>query len=321
MQELATRTAELKTQIKRLMPQAGARLRFAEPMAAHTTFRIGGCADIFFEPACADEIIAALFFCRERQLPCTVLGNGSNILVSDAGIRGLVLSIGDTYAGLTCDDRYVTVRAGTRLAALAAAVASETRSLTGLEFASGIPGTLGGAIQMNAGAYDSCMSEVVVETDYLDENLLRQTVAGAEHRFAYRHSFFSDRSVVILGARLRLAPGDRPQILARMADLAVRRRASQPLDLPSAGSVFKRPPGLFAGKLISDCQLKGLRIGDAQVSEKHAGFIVNLGQATAQDVRDLVRQVQAVVLEQTGVRLEPEIKFIGQWPDEPAPNP
>jgi UDP-N-acetylmuramate dehydrogenase len=166
---------------------------------------------------------------------------------------------------------------------------------------------------MNAGAYDSCMQDVVIQTEFIDEQLNHHTLTGKEHQFAYRHSIFTDRDVIILRSRLQLQADDRVKIIARMADLTERRRQSQPLELPSAGSAFKRPAGNYAGKLISDCGLKGIRIGDAQVSEKHAGFIVNLGQATACDVRRLMERVQVTVLAQTGVRLEPEIKFFGDW--------
>ena len=291
------------------------RLRFDEPMSRHTSFRIGGSADALFEPADESEVIRAVRFCQSHDLPCTILGNGSNILVADDGIRGLVLVIGEHFSGMDRQDGQdilLDVRAGTRLAALALQAARQR--LTGLEFASGIPGTLGGAIQMNAGAYDACMKDVVVQTEYLDEQLVHQVIRGAEHRFGYRHSLFSDRGGVILRARIQLQRGRPEQISARMNELSEQRRQSQPLEWPSAGSVFKRPPGHYAGKLISDCQLKGLRIGDAQVSEKHAGFIINLGQATAQDVRRVVDQIRATVAARTGISLEPEIRFIGDWP-------
>lgn len=290
---------------------AGDRLRFDEPMARHTTFQIGGCADAYFEPANEEEIVRAVGFCRQWGWPCTLLGNGSNILVSDQGIRGLVLIIGECFAGIDDHDGCYYVRAGTRLAGLSAFAAKN--SLTGLEFASGIPGTLGGAILMNAGAYGGCMADVVRETEYFDRDLQKRKAAGSDQRFAYRSSLFMDQESIILGARITLKPDQRDLILARMTDLAGRRRQSQPLDLPSAGSIFKRPPDHYAGKLISDCQLKGLRIGSAQVSEKHAGFIVNLGQATAWDVRALISRVQQVVADETGVALEPEIRFIGDW--------
>lgn len=304
-------TGMIRQTLSALTSQAGERLRFDEPMSLHSSFRIGGSADVFFEPAETGEIEQAICFCRTHELPCTIIGNGSNILVADQGIRGLVLAIGGHFSGIETVDGSFIVKAGTRLSALAARAAQ--LHYTGLEFASCIPGTLGGAVQMNAGAYDACMRDVVVQTDYIDEQLEHRIITGTEHGFDYRRSIFSDRNVIILRSYLELKQGDYAGIIAKMADLADRRRCSQPLDLPSAGSIFKRPAGFFAGKLISDCGLKGCRIGDAQVSEKHAGFIVNLGQATADDVRCLVEHVQETVLNKTGVRLEPEIKFIGDW--------
>lgn len=304
-------TGMIRQTLSALTSQAGERLRFDEPMSLHSSFRIGGSADAFFEPVETGEIAQAIRFCRTHELPCTIIGNGTNILVADQGIRGLVLAIGDHFSGIEPVDGSFTVQAGTRLSALAARAAQ--LHYTGLEFASGIPGTLGGAVQMNAGAYDACMRDVVVQTDYIDEQLKQRTITGTEHGFDYRRSIFSDRNVIILRSRLELKQGDYAGIIAKMADLADRRRRSQPLDLPSAGSIFKRPAGFFAGKLISDSGLKGCRVGDAQVSEKHAGFIVNLGQATAGDVRRLLEHVQETVLYKTGVRLEPEIKFIGDW--------
>jgi UDP-N-acetylmuramate dehydrogenase len=311
MISLATLNSAVRQDLIAVMEQARSRLHFDEPMRSHTSFRIGGNADAYFEPADSEEIEKAVRFCLSHELACTIIGNGSNILVADQGIRGLVLAIGEHFSGIERHEDIVDVKAGTRLSALAACAAQ--MQYTGLEFASGIPGTLGGAIQMNAGAYDSCMQDVVVQTEFIDEQLNHHTLTGTEHQFAYRHSVFSDRDVIILRSRLQLQAGDRAMIIARMADLSERRRQSQPLELPSAGSAFKRPAGNYAGKLISDCGLKGTRIGDAQVSEKHAGFIVNLSQATACDVRRLMERVQVTVLAQTGVRLEPEIKFIGDW--------
>lgn len=302
---------DLKQELYAVLGTDKTRLRFDEPMSRHTSFRIGGKADVYFEPAGDLEIIQALQFCRTNNIPCTVIGNGSNILVADSGIRGLVLVIGDHYAGITCVENQFEAKAGTRLTTLAAAAARNR--YTGLEFAAGIPGTVGGAIQMNAGAYGSCMQDVVVETTFLDDQLQYCKIKDEEHRFEYRRSIFSEHDFVILHARLSLNQGDPDQIMTRMAELSESRRRTQPLEFPSAGSVFKRPPGYYAGKLISDCQLKGLSVGDAKVSEKHAGFIINTGRATAQDVRRLITQVQTIVAEKTGIWLETEIKFIGDW--------
>lgn len=292
------------------------RLRFAEPMSQHSTFGIGGRADIFFEPVDTAEIIQAVQFCRQHGIPLTVIGKGSNILVSDQGVRGMVLAVSSRFSGVEQEEGLFLVKAGTRLAHLAGVAAR--LHYGGLEFAAGIPGTVGGAVQMNAGAYGSCMQDVVLETEYLDEQQNICTVNGPGHQFSYRHSMFSDRQCIILRVAYRLEQAEYSQIITKMTELTEKRRRSQPLELPSAGSTFKRPPGHFAGKLISDCKLKGLRIGDAQVSEKHAGFIVNLGQATAFEVRSLISRIQSTVLHDTGVLLEPEIKFIGDWQDYQA---
>ncbi len=308
-----------QSDLERFLTAAGVRLRFNEPMALHTSFHVGGSADVYFEPENESEIRQAVDFCRQNGWPWTILGNGSNILVSDRGIRGLVLVIGEAFSGMEINGSVLTAQAGARLASMASLAARN--GLSGLEFASGIPGTLGGAILMNAGAYGCCMSDIIRNTDYLDADLEKKQIEGSAHRFAYRQSIFSEQESIILGAQLALRPDSGEAILARMADLACRRRQSQPLDLPSAGSTFKRPPNHYAGKLISDCHLKGLQIGAAQVSEKHAGFIVNLGQATAADIRTLIDKVRSIVAAETGVCLEPEIRFIGDWQNWPAEPP
>lgn len=301
------------TELEKIIPGTGDRLAANVPMSSHSTFHIGGPADIYFEPAQSDEITKIMQFCRDQGVPLTIIGNGSNILVSDRGIRGVVMAIGDQFAGIERHENMLLAKAGTKLASLASFAA--LNNLAGIEFASGIPGTLGGAVQMNAGAYDRCMADVVILTEYLDENLKIRAVVKDEHQFGYRTSCFSNRQTVILRACLLLVPDERQAIQGRMADLACRRRASQPLDLPSAGSAFKRPPNNYAGKLISECGLKGCQIGNIQVSEKHAGFIVNLGDASATDARKLLTHVQNTVFEKTGIHLEPEIRFIGDWTD------
>jgi UDP-N-acetylmuramate dehydrogenase len=301
----------LMEEIRAILPHVGARLQADVVMATRSTFQIGGPADILFEPANATEIEQIAAYCFEKGVPLTVLGNGSNVLVSDRGIRGVVLVIGDEMSEMTFIGTQIVADAGIRLSTLAGAAARQ--GLSGLEFASGIPGTLGGAILMNAGAYGQCMADVVVLTEFLDEQLVHRSLVGAEHGFGYRCSAFSDRSAIILRACLKLQQDDPQAIFARIADLSLRRRASQPLDMPSAGSTFKRPEGHFAGKLISDCGLKGCRIGDAQVSEKHAGFIINLGLGCAADTRSLIEKIKREVAEKTGIHLEPEVRFVGEW--------
>ncbi len=299
-----------------LGPAAAGRVFANEPMDRRTTFRVGGPADAFVSPASTLEIAAVLRFCRERGVPLTLLGNGSNVVVSDRGIRGAVLALGEDFARIEEGERgegfrEVHAQAGARLAVLAAFAGR--LGLSGLEALSGIPGTVGGALRMNAGAYEHCMQEVVVRTEALDADGTAHAVEGAAHRFGYRASVFEDRGLIAARTTVRLAVDDPKRIAERTADYGQRRRASQPLDLPSAGSVFRRPPGHYAGRLIEEAGLKGVSLGGAQVSPKHAGFIVNAGGATAADVRDLMEQVRRTVEQRTGVRLEPEILFLGEW--------
>ena len=280
-----------------------------EPMSRHTTFRIGGPARYFVEltpDARVGEILAAL---RELEMPVTVLGRGSNLLVSDKGIPGVVLcTLGRSRVEV--DGTRVHAQAGATLAQIAAAALAH--GLTGFEFAAGIPGSLGGAVFMNAGAYDGSMADAVTCSDYAQPDGTERTVTGAEHEFGYRESVYKRRPErLILSADLTLRRGDPNAIRARMDDLAARRRDKQPLEYASAGSTFKRPEGYFAGKLIEDCGLKGFRIGDAQVSEKHAGFLINRGHATADDMRRLIETVQSRVLASFGVDLQCEVRLLG----------
>ena len=313
MTTLNEQTACFSAALERLWPDPAQRERVlaAERMDRHTTFRVGGPADFYFEPTKAEELAAILEIARACQLPVTILGNGSNIVVSDSGIRGLVISLGDQMAGIRRSGDDLIVQAGAKLSSVAAFAARE--GLGGLAFASGIPGTIGGAVMMNAGAYDHCMADVVVRTVFLDTDLQLKSVQGADHQFTYRHSCFKGTGWIVTETVLHLAPQESTQIYAEMADLAARRRASQPLEFPSAGSAFKRPTGYYAGKLIADSGLKGCRIGGAEVSEKHAGFIINRGQATASDVALLFGHVRATVEARFAVRLEPEVRFIGDW--------
>jgi UDP-N-acetylmuramate dehydrogenase len=310
-------SAALAAEVVRLLgPGAAARVMADEPMAHRTTFRIGGPADVFVSPASTREMASVLAFCREQAVPLTLLGNGSNVVVSDRGVRGVVMALGEDFAGIVEGERRegaveVHAQAGARLAVLAAFA---TRlGLTGLEAMSGIPGTVGGALRMNAGAYEHCMEEIVVRSEALDEEGRGHAFEGGEHGFGYRASVFADRGLFATRTTVRLVTDDPKRVAGRVAEYGQRRRASQPLDLPSAGSVFRRPPGHYAGRLIEDCGLKGTSVGGAQVSSKHAGFIVNAGGATASDVRSLMEQVQRTVELRTGVRLEPEILFVGEW--------
>ncbi len=298
-----------------VLPGAEPRIRFAEPMSRHSTFSVGGPADIFFEPQTTDEVLNSLNFARKHEIPVTVLGAGSNVVIADRGIRGLVLSFGRHFATHSITDGVIEARSGLLLAGLAA-VAMRS-SLGGIEFASGIPGTVGGAVMMNAGAYDHCLDEIITEVTCLTPELELRCLKPHELNFGYRRSVFSDgdelEGGVILGMKIELAERPFAEIRDAVIEYGRRRAASQPLEWPSAGSAFKRPPGYYAGKVISDCGLKGWRIGGAEVSQKHANFVINHNQATANDIRRLFRHIQLTVYQQTGITLVPEVRFIGDW--------
>ncbi len=281
-----------------------------EPMSKHTTFRIGGNADMFVSPKITQipEIVA---LAKEYDVPVTIIGNGSNLLVGDKGIRGLVLSFGKEADEIHLEGTYMTIGAGTLLSKAAAEAARN--SLTGLEFAAGIPGTLGGAIVMNAGAYGGEMKDVVVSAKVLTPKGEIRELSKEELDFSYRHSCIPENDYIVLEATIELTPGDETQIRDIMADFRGRRMDKQPLEFPSAGSTFKRPEGYFAGKLIQDADLRGYTVGGAQVSEKHCGFVVNKGKATAEDVCNLINDVKRIVYDKFQVELEPEVKMIGEF--------
>lgn len=281
-----------------------------EPMSKHTTFKIGGPADCFVMPSTIEEAIAVIKTVKEFAVPLTMLGNGSNLLVMDKGIRGVVVNLNERFAKISRNGNFIKAQCGALMADVSK-FAGEA-SLTGLEFAVGIPGSIGGCIFMNAGAYDGEIKNVVnhVVAINADGELLEYTQEEAQ--FGYRHSIFQDNNNLILEVELKLSEGNKKEILAKMADLTNRRETKQPLEYPSAGSTFKRPPGYFAGTLIDQTGLKGLTVGGAQVSKKHAGFVVNIGGATAQDVLDLIKEVQNRVYKAHGVKLYPEVKMIGE---------
>ncbi len=282
---------------------------FDEEMKNHTTFKIGGRADVFIKAKSVDEIQKVLEFCKNNGVDCFIMGNGSNLLVGDNGIRGVVMQI--DMAGCEVDGESVYAEAGILMSGLAKKILAA--ELTGFEFASGIPGALGGGIFMNAGAYGGELKDIIEEVTYIDEENKIKTAKQPELDFSYRHSMFSDRNCVILSCVMRLEKGNAEEIKAKMADFTRRRNEKQPVNMPSAGSTFKRPEGYFAGKLIQDAGLMGYSVGGAQVSEKHAGFVVNKGGATAKDVLDLIEHIQKTVKEKFDVALEPEIKKIGQF--------
>ena len=284
----------------------------AEPMKNHTTFRIGGPADALALPKTPEEVAEVVRFCHEHAQSYYVLGNGSNLLVSDEGYRGLVLQLYRNFNDIQVNGETITVQSGAMLAAVAR-TAYQT-GLTGLEFASGIPGTIGGAVVMNAGAYGGEMKNVLKEVTVLTKEGEVLVIPAKALELGYRTSVIPKNGWIVLGAVLQLKKGDQEQILARMEELKEQRITKQPLDLPIAGSTFKRPEGYFAGKLIMDAGLRGFTVGGAQVSEKHCGFVVNRGNATAADVWELICEVKRRVKEMTGVELEPEVKLLGDFP-------
>lgn len=281
-----------------------------EPMSKHTTFRIGGNADVFVSPE-VSQVSALIALAKEYEVPVTVIGNGSNLLVGDKGIRGLVLSFGKEAEAIHLEGNRMTVAAGTILAKAAAEAAKN--SLTGLEFAAGIPGSFGGAIVMNAGAYGGEMKDVVISAKVLTPTGEIKELSNEELELSYRHSCIPEEDYIVLEATLELEPGEESAIREKMADFKNRRVEKQPLEYPSAGSTFKRPEGYFAGKLIQDANLRGYQVGGAQVSEKHCGFVINKGNATAADVLQLIQDVKRIVYDTFQVELEPEVKMIGEF--------
>lgn len=286
------------------------RIVFDEPMSAHTSFKIGGNADAFVSAGSVDEIKELIAYCGKNGIPYMLMGNGTNMLVSDKGIRGLVIQVGSNMQRCEIDGETVFAEAGILLSKLSRLILGA--ELTGFETLSGIPGTLGGGIYMNAGAYGGEIKDTVYEVTYLSEDGEIKTIKNEDIGFSYRHSRFEEEKCIILSAVLNLKKGNADEIKAAMDDYNRRRADKQPLSMPSAGSTFKRPEGYFAGKLIQDSGLMGYSIGGAQISEKHAGFVVNKGGAAAKDVLDLIEHVQKTVKDKFGVELEPEVRLIGE---------
>ncbi|MCI8601907.1 MAG: UDP-N-acetylmuramate dehydrogenase [Oscillospiraceae bacterium] len=278
-----------------------------EPMKAHTTFKIGGPARVMAMPGTVGQIAALM----QGGFPLVFVGRGSNLLVADAGIDGAVVLLGNNFSGVTAEGEVLVCEAGASLSK-ACRTALE-HGLSGLEFAYGIPGTVGGAVYMNAGAYGGEMKDVVLWAEHLDRAGRLHRLSGEELSFSYRHSRYSGGEDCIVRAAFGLRPGDPGQIGADMEALMAKRREKQPLEYPSAGSTFKRPAGGYAAELIERCGLKGFRVGDAMVSEKHSGFVVNCGEATAAEVEELMAAVAERVLAQTGIQLEPEVRRLGSW--------
>ena len=282
-----------------------------EPMKQHTTFKIGGPADYFLVPETGEEVGEIIKICRKTDTPYFILGNGSNLLVGDGGYRGAVIQVYRNMSAVTVEGTTITAQAGALLSAVAAA--AKNASLTGFEFAGGIPGTVGGAAVMNAGAYGGEMKDVLVEVTVMDAEGKIFAISAEKLELGYRTSVIKKAGYIVLEAKIRLKEGDQEAIRERMKELTIQRTTKQPLEYPSAGSTFKRPEGYFAGKLVMDSGLRGYQVGGARISEKHCGFVINAGDATAKDVRTLMDNVRDIVYEKYGVTLEQEVKFLGEF--------
>lgn len=291
--------------------QVGEIIKINEPMKLHTTFQVGGLADYFAIPHTQEEVCILLEKAKKYEIPVFVVGNGSNLLVSDKGYRGMIVQIGKQYSDVTVEGDTVLAQSGASLAKIAR-IAYEN-GLGGFEFAAGIPGTLGGAVSMNAGAYGGEIKDVIIDAKVLTKEGEILVIPADELELAYRSSVITKKGYIVLGARFVFVKKKREEIKARMDELAFARKSKQPLEFPSAGSTFKRPEGYFAGKLIMDAGLRGFQVGGARVSDKHCGFVINAGDATAADIYSLILQVQEKVQRQFNVTLQPEVKLLGEF--------
>ncbi|MBR2912632.1 MAG: UDP-N-acetylmuramate dehydrogenase [Oscillospiraceae bacterium] len=299
----------MKEQLQKLCEQYACPLETDIRLSQHTTFRIGGTADFWVDITCVQGLQALLSFCRSQKIPYFVIGKGSNILASDDGFRGVILHLGNRFSAIEVSDATITCQSGAALGAVARIAAEH--SLSGMECLAGIPGTVGGALYMNAGAYGGEMKDIVVSCAYVSADGELCTMDAQEMDLSYRHSIFEENAGVIVSVTLRLVHGDQKAILEKMEELLIQRKTKQPLEYPSAGSTFKRPQGSYASLLIDQCGLKGLSVGDAQVSEKHCGFVINKGSASCADVLALCENVKQQVQEQTGYSLELEPVILG----------
>lgn len=300
---------EIKKKFSELLGKE--RVLLEEPMNRHTTFRIGGPAEVFLMPESYEQLREALLLCKKENLPFFILGNGSNLLVSDRGYRGVIIQMDRNMGAVCLEGNEIRTCAGALLSSIAAA--ARKASLTGFEFAGGIPGTLGGAVMMNAGAYGGEIKDVLKQVTIMTREGEIRTLPVEELEMGYRTSIIKKAGYIVLEAVISLEKGREEEIMAKTRELAEKRSEKQPLEYPSAGSTFKRPEGYFAGKLIMDSGLKGYRVGGAQVSEKHCGFVINTGGATAEDVKQLMDHVTRTVKEKFGVTLEPEVRFLGEF--------
>lgn len=280
-----------------------------EPMSKHTTFRIGGNADVFVTPNTTESLEAIISYVTNNNIPYYIIGNGSNLLVKDNGFRGVIIQLYKKFANIVVNDNVITAQAGALLSTVAKTALNN--SLTGMECLSGIPGTIGGAVCMNAGAYGGEMKDIVVKTKVIHNGKI-ETISNNDSDFGYRKSKIMSENMIVVETVLSLKKGNKEEIQSKMSDLLTQRNSKQPVELPSAGSTFKRPEGYFAAKLIDDSGLRGYSVGKAQVSPKHCGFVVNNGGATAKDVLTLMHNVSSVVEDNFGVKLEPEVRIIGE---------
>lgn len=282
-----------------------------EPMSKHTTFRIGGQADFFVTPRSMEEVSRIVLFCKENNVPYYIIGNGSNLLVGDKGYRGIIIQIGKQFNQIDIDGTVIVAKAGVMLSRLAMEAANH--GLSGLECEAGIPGTLGGAVTMNAGAYGGEIKDTILWANVITQEGMIKKLSKEELKLGYRTSIIQKRNYIVLEAAFALKKGEKQEILSSIAAYNGKRKEKQPLEYPSAGSTFKRPEGYFAGKLIMEAGLQGYRVGDIMISEKHCGFVINVGNGTAKQVRVLIEDVQKKVYEIFGVYLEPEVKFLGEF--------
>lgn len=286
-------------------------IRIKEPLATHTTFQLGGPADYFLLPEDIEQVREAVMLCQKEKLPFFILGKGSNLLVSDEGYRGVIIKLAENFSHIEIEGNKVTAQAGASLFNLAESIAA--KGLAGFEFASGIPGTLGGAVTMNAGAYGGEMNDIIYDCTVLDMAGVVRRLQKEELHLGYRKSIIQDEHMVVLSASFLLQKGSEDEIRKGIAELTQKREEKQPLEYPSAGSTFKRPEGHFAGKLIMDSGLRGFTIGKAQISEKHCGFVINRGGASALEIYTLIRETIRIVYEKQGVKLEPEVRLLGEF--------
>lgn len=287
-------------------------IKLKEPMSKHTSLRIGGEVDYMVMPSSIDEIKKVVLLCKNHDMPYYIMGNGSNLLVSDLGYRGLIVKLCEQFSSISLDeDGIVRAQAGVLMSKLSSVIARN--DLAGFEFAAGIPGTLGGAVTMNAGAYGGEIKQVLLTATVIDQDGNVHTLDNEDLQLGYRTSILQSKNLCLLEATMKFVKGDRQEILDKIHDLNSKRVSKQPLDKYSAGSTFKRPEGYFAGKLIADAGLKGYQIGGAAVSEKHCGFLINKNNATAMDFMTLIKEVIRIVEDKFGVRLEPEVKFLGTF--------